>query len=225
MFWLLVVTATAILALAFVANFLRLKKPFPVELRPNCLLTRYPVVFATGPRSIFYFLAYWNKIPDFLREHGYEVYALPLHWRNRSERAKQWQKFLERLDRDNTKCHLIVDSYTANELGDLWNERPSRIQSITIATSTSTISSNKIAKAQELKPSPLAFEYLEDETTSASTKLPLREACLWFLHRCFASGAKQLSPLTLGLAVKSDQDPILHRFLDLCIALAERDMR
>ena len=47
-----------------------------LELKPNCLLTRYPIAFLSGRKSIFKPFEYWNLIPAYLREHGYEVLIL-----------------------------------------------------------------------------------------------------------------------------------------------------
>lgn len=35
-----------------------------MDLVPNCLLTRYPILFFGGP---------WNESPRYLRAHGYEI--------------------------------------------------------------------------------------------------------------------------------------------------------
>ena len=45
-----------------------------IDLIPNCLLTSKPIVFITGRESLFYFGNYWNGLPRYLAEHGYEVY-------------------------------------------------------------------------------------------------------------------------------------------------------
>jgi hypothetical protein len=57
----------------------RFRKYPEVKLQPNCLLTRKPLIFVEGPESLFYFGRYWNSIPHFLQEHGYEVQVIKLN--------------------------------------------------------------------------------------------------------------------------------------------------
>jgi len=47
-----------------------------LELRPNCLISRHPLVFVSGRSSLFRLFDHWNLIPGFLREHGYEILIL-----------------------------------------------------------------------------------------------------------------------------------------------------
>jgi hypothetical protein len=67
-----------------------------MELIPNCLLTRFPIVFTGGP---------WQQGPEFLREHGYDVVVLH-------------EAYLPDLER---KVHLLVGGKT--EVPGGWLER------------------------------------------------------------------------------------------------------
>lgn len=91
-------------------NFCRWPK-HPKELVPNCLLTKSPVIFVTGPRSLFYFRHYWNDLPPYLVAHGYDVRLLRLPWSNQ----KQRQEWADRLLRE-APSHLIMDLPTSEEL-------------------------------------------------------------------------------------------------------------
>jgi hypothetical protein len=92
--WLGIAFGLLLLSSCFLANFIRAKdRPIP-DLIPNCLLTKYPLVFIPGPRSIFYFMRYWNEIPHFLASHGYEVFYLGLAWRGSSRRKNHLAQFL-----------------------------------------------------------------------------------------------------------------------------------
>lgn len=95
-------------------NFARRPRP-PEHLTPNCLLTRSPVVFVTGLRSPFYFRHYWNSLPLFLAEHGYDVEVLRLPWVDKEQRRAWARKLL-----NGKTCHLVMDSRTAEELADLF---------------------------------------------------------------------------------------------------------
>lgn len=104
-----------VIVLSVFGNFARRTYLRKFELKPNCLLTRYPLLFVHGKKSIFYFKNYWNLYPVFLAEHGYEVYHLTLPWRNSVERQNDFNKFSSQLE-SKKKIHLIVDEPTFAEL-------------------------------------------------------------------------------------------------------------
>jgi len=118
------------LAFAIFTNLYREHRRYPFALKPNCLLTRKPVVFITGPRSIFYFRKYWNAYPEILAEHGYEVFTLALPWRGQ-ERSQCLQMYLEKQAARGLKYHFICDRYTSEELRNLF-EKSSSVASLTI---------------------------------------------------------------------------------------------
>ncbi len=114
------------------ANAARAKHRFDYTLIPNCLMTRYPVVFVHGKKSIFYHAAYWNFLPDYVGDHGYEVVQLDLPWRNEVERKKDLDRFLDVLERDvledgeRLPCHWIADA-SSRELLDKARQAHPRI--------------------------------------------------------------------------------------------------
>ena len=126
---------TLVLALALFTNRQRRTRSLRYELTPNCLLTRWPVLFITGPRSIFYFSQYWNIYPEFLTEHGYEVYTLNLPWSDSVERATRLRDFLREHSTQNRHYHLVVDTPTREEFATLWQENFSCISSLNEITS------------------------------------------------------------------------------------------
>lgn len=119
-----------VLAFAILTNLYREHRKFSFELKPNCLLTRKPVVFLTGPRSVFYFRKYWNGYPEVLAEHGYEVFTLPLPWRG-AERLRRMSDFLNKQTTQKRKYHFIVDPFTATELKELF-ENSEAVASFTV---------------------------------------------------------------------------------------------
>lgn len=127
-------TALSILVLLTTARWLsvrqRSKRLVDLELRPNCLLTRSPIVFVTGRRSLFYFLNYWNEIPGFLREHGYDVQVWALPWRGSQSRLESLSRFLETAPRP---VHLIADSSSRAEVERLLITKRARLASFNFA--------------------------------------------------------------------------------------------
>lgn len=111
--------AVFIVALAIFSNRWRRTYQLEFTLQPNCLMTRWPVVFITGPRSIFYFAHYWNLYPVFLAEHGYEVFTIHLPWKKAAERRDRLLGILTA--EAGKKFHFVVDESTYTELAPLLN--------------------------------------------------------------------------------------------------------
>ncbi|MBS1970487.1 MAG: hypothetical protein JSU04_09265 [Bdellovibrionales bacterium] len=118
------------LSFAILTNLYREHRKSSFDLKPNCLLTRKPIVFLTGPRSIFYFRKYWNAYPEILAEHGYEVFTLPLPWRG-EERLSRTKTYLTKQASQHRQYHFICDRYTAQELRELFDTSPA-VASLTI---------------------------------------------------------------------------------------------
>lgn len=97
-------------------------------LTPNCLLTRYPLVFIPGKRSLFYFMEYFNELPRYLAEHGFEVYKAHLPWQDSSARKDHCVKLLES---NRTQVHLVLTEDTWIELSPALKNHP-KIASITL---------------------------------------------------------------------------------------------
>ena len=51
-------------------------------LRPNCLMTKHPLVFLTGIRSLFYYEKLGALLQDFIAAHGYVVKSPVLPFRS-----------------------------------------------------------------------------------------------------------------------------------------------
>lgn len=119
-----------VVSLAIFSNKMRSRQSFPFELKPNCLLTRWPLLFISGPRSIFYFSSYWNSYTSFLAEHGYEVYKLNLPWKNTRHRRERFKHFLNMQEQNNRRFHLVLDHPTFEELKDIILESKNSVISI-----------------------------------------------------------------------------------------------
>ena len=64
-------------------------------LRPNCLLTKYPLVFISGPRSLFHYARFAGDAQDYLAAHGYRVFAPVMPFRSKALRELVLRKWLE----------------------------------------------------------------------------------------------------------------------------------
>lgn len=113
------------------ANKVRSRPSVSFELESNCLLTRWPFLFITGPRSIFYFSSYWNIYTSFLAEHGYEVFTLNLPWNKNSLRRERFKSFLTQQQKSHRHFHLVMDHFSFEELKDIIQESPDCVVSIT----------------------------------------------------------------------------------------------
>ncbi|MDZ4676167.1 MAG: hypothetical protein SGI74_01550 [Oligoflexia bacterium] len=78
-----------------------------MKLRPNCLLTRYPLCFIQEPTSFWNFLNPWKKTHRYLKAHGYEVYVL-------NHNKKPFQR-LEQIKSKHGKVHIITAQQTSLE--------------------------------------------------------------------------------------------------------------
>ncbi len=123
-----------LLLLTIGTNFSRRWLRVSYTLTPNYLMTRWPVLFVTGRRSVFYFSKYWNIFPEFLAEHGYEVYTLHLPWSKQNSRLQSLRDFISDHQSKNRFYHLVVDGPTYREFASVWQENPSCFVSINEVT-------------------------------------------------------------------------------------------
>ena len=91
-------------------------------LRPNCLLTKYPLVFINGPRSLFYYEKLGENLQDFLEAHGYKVQCPTIAFRSTDLRTlglKNWFK-----QNPSAHYHLVLAKQTREELKDVFSQMP-----------------------------------------------------------------------------------------------------
>jgi pimeloyl-ACP methyl ester carboxylesterase len=99
------------------------------------LLTRYPICFMHGLKSIFHYKSYWYGVPEFLHAHGYETIELFSYWRGPNE--KRLQGFADQMTqtlKKHQKIHILAHSLgTLNILQLLsWPQFENRIASVTL---------------------------------------------------------------------------------------------
>jgi len=91
-------------------------------LRPNCLLTRYPLVFITGFRSLFYYKRLCPELQDFLIAHGYRVLSPAMPFRNVTHRQRDLLDWLR--SQPEAQFHFVLTEETAAELASVIKEFP-----------------------------------------------------------------------------------------------------
>lgn len=89
-------------------------------LRPNCLLTKYPLVFINGPRSLFYYEKLGENLQDFLEAHGYKVQCPALAFRSTSLRKLTLQNWFKQ--NPSTHYHLVLAKQTHEEFKDVFSQ-------------------------------------------------------------------------------------------------------
>ncbi len=194
-----------------------------LELRPNCLLTRYPIVFVGGPRSLFRPFDHWNSIPAFLREHGYEVIVLDPPFRKFLD-ASSVAHALKQLT---TRAHVIADSSFEEEMEEL--ARKGR----EVTTASLTLVRNRVrstkqvtgSRLEDLKPFETALEVFEIDLLRRDAHFgqgDLLAVLALKLHNLFM-GKKAVDALETGEIFTRTPWTVEARFLDLAVMLAERD--
>lgn len=90
--------------------------PENLVLRPNCLMTRKPLVFVNGARSLFYYEKLGGFLQDYVAAHGYQVLTpvMPFRGPARVLALKNW---LAR--QPDSGFHFVVSSATHTEMHDL----------------------------------------------------------------------------------------------------------
>lgn len=219
--FLLITSSLLVLALglAILTNRARSQQKFDFELKPNCLLTRWPLVFITGPRSLFYFSTYWNQYTVFLAEHGYEVFTLHLPWNDSRKRQDQFQQFLSSQEKAHRHFHFFIDQPTFIEFEHLLrNHKSEVIKSFTKITGNQP---KTIALSQGLKAFPLPIDELQF--------LPQKPDSMWvrlsyYFHQKMFPHSQLPQPSTLGassLALTNN----CHQLLERAQTLAEMDLQ
>lgn len=159
--WLLVAVAAA-LATVFAVGFFRLslkkaraRRFKGLELRPNCLLTRYPIVLLSKQKSFFRLFDEWDDVPKFLREHGYEVFLLtPI-------RGHELASVLRAIEDWPTQCHLIASVSDESLLEGVARAKSSKVTSLTLVLAKSARRSTEKISVQDLRPLDVAIETFE----------------------------------------------------------------
>ena len=137
-----------------------------LELLPNILMTRFPLMFVGRRRSLFRVDGDFLELPMYLSEHGFQVDEVEIDVR------KHALSLSTLLDSCQTPVHMIVSEAFAKAAYDLAFEGHSKISTLTIfgrgaRASTSGIilrpTRNPVFERPELKPSPLATTFAKEQ--------------------------------------------------------------
>jgi hypothetical protein len=86
-------------------------------LRPNCLMTKYPIVFISGIRSLFFYEKLGKFLQDFIAAHGYVVLSPALPFRSAELRQFYLSNWLKQ--RPGQSFHFILGEQTYSEFNNL----------------------------------------------------------------------------------------------------------
>ncbi len=206
----------------FILNYRR-NKLIPVEkLKPNCLLTRSPIIFISGKRSFFYFGSYWNQVPNYLMEHGYEVFELNLPWRNEKKRLQELESFLKlSINSDDLQYHIILDEVCHEEFSELIAQYSPLLQSLNIVKAN-----NPNHKISTIDLQPLQVPTY-DITISTRPKFTL-QALVWrsllLIHNFIISPARSVKGELIGVPGIANTEQMNNQFLNAAVKLAEREI-
>lgn len=205
----------------------RSRQMLALELEPNCLLTRHPLVFLAGKRNLFKINDHWNLIPRFLREHGYEVLVLEPPSRTRTEAS-----LLKALDDLPEACHLIADTSLEYVLETFSRLNHPRIATLTLIRQFSAglgPRTTKPADPASLRPPSHAIETFEVRTAKngiggwsdhfARALLAARNSL------AAVRGERPVNPWEVGELTGAAPWQIERQFLRLAVSLAERDLK
>lgn len=202
------VTSCLLIFAFFAHNWQRARLTEVKDLKPNCLLTRYPLLFIPGQRSLFYFLAYWNQIPHWLASHGYEVFLISLPWRNKERRKQALHRLLTQKSAENARFHLFLDLSSLDIVKALLEENDfACLASVTLVGREDSQSQSLSAR--------LAIPIEELELPAVKSRTPL----FWFLHMIWTS--QKISLNHLGWNNPGGQADF---FIERARFLAERDL-
>ncbi len=183
--WILLAVAGAGCGLVFTFSALavqallerrRLDRFHELELVPNILMTRYPVLFIGRNRSLFRLSGDFLELPIYLKEHGYQVEEVELNIRGLSEEA-----ILANLSAllssplNGSKIHLFLPQQFVDAAYDLaFSGHPNLASLTVIGTSRSALQMERIHLRPprvplhlrpDLKPQIAKFDFQTERST------------------------------------------------------------
>jgi hypothetical protein len=85
-------------------------------------MTKYPVVFITGMRSLFFSPRLGSELQDFIAAHGYKVLSPPMPFRSKTQRFFVLKKWLK--SQSDKNFHFILSRASYQELKEIFELYP-----------------------------------------------------------------------------------------------------
>ncbi|MCB9026837.1 MAG: hypothetical protein H6625_11000 [Bdellovibrionaceae bacterium] len=172
------------------------------------MLTKYPIVFLSGPDSIFYSGRYWNYIPDWLEAHGYEVLDFNFSKDSYVQRVAELKALINLTE--GSRYHYIADPSLKKELEWLAQQDFSAIQSLSMVSSQPITLHNK-----SINNLVISLAQNPSKTPRIYWKLAAKLHSLW---------KAPIDTEVVGLSESDQISPIARQYLSWAISLAESDM-
>lgn len=219
----------AVLTLAYAVRFQiqrrkwRRQRLTELELKPNCLLTRHPIVFLSGRKSIFRFGEYWNQIPCYLKEHGYEVLTIEPSAHKRLDFALR--SLTLALEDIGEKCHLIADSSAEHMLERIAEKRHPFVATLTIIKNPDRRSPQVTPlRPTDLRPRQMPIDVFELRPPELESGWSAQFST-WLLHaHSFLFANQKIDAIETAEIASRSPWALEECFLKLAISLAERDL-
>ena len=170
-----------------------------LALRPNCLLTRRPLLFLTPTRSVFFYNQVWLPKTHLLTEHGYKASEFQLPFQD----IPLKNQYLSQMKNKLQYSHLWLDEITYHETQSFFDSF------LPDSTSTLTIFTDK----SNLVNKPGCYNFLAQRTPA---RLGYRLHTLW-------SQWKNLAVMPAHAYISNIHIEQRDQLLDHCIQLAELD--
>lgn len=175
-------------------------------LRPNCLLTRSPLIFLSGPRSLFATRPMGEELQQFMMAHGYPLAYLWLPFRSTVQRQKALGQWLQK--NQAKSFHFFMAEETWRELQPILEQHFHPYSTITI------INLNPETPRSHLPNTKLHGFGVE------KIKAPLS----YQLHGLFCSLMNSRA-LPYEQTLLDKNRLVYDRFLDHCVELAENEYK
>ena len=104
-------------------------------LRPNCLMTKHPLVFLTGIRSLFFYEKLGADLQDFIAAHGYVVKSPVLPFRSPHLRKQALLAWLD-FEQNERQFHFVLSEATQKEFAEIFKAYPNCTFTLTSFNST-----------------------------------------------------------------------------------------
>lgn len=158
------VSVGLILGLQIYLRRQRHRRFLSLELVPNILMTRYPLMFVGRPRSIFRLSGDFLELPVFLQEHGFQVDEVEIQEGRDSTAA-----LLHLLATNQSPVHLIVSPQFAEAAYDLALDGHAKLSTLTLLADNPVTSHHlrptrlPVFECPELRPSLTANSFKTEE--------------------------------------------------------------